>query len=203
MIDSLDRCRASLLADSHILQRLDLPPRGYCVATLHRPSNVDADHDLRRVLAVLTEIAAHVPVVYPVHPRARARVTDLLTVSAGIRLIDPLGYADFLKLIESARLVVTDSGGVQEETTVLGVPCLTARETTERPITITEGTNRLIPPSDPAGMLAAVHEVLAATDATATTDLAYPYTPRRPELWDGRAGERIVAEIADWFADCR
>jgi len=230
MIDSLDRCRAALLADSHILQRLDLPPRGYCVATLHRPSNVDADHDLRRVLAVLTEIAAHVPVVYPVHPRARARVTGLLTASAsaptpadppaGIRLIDPLGYADFLKLIESARLVVTDSGGVQEETTVLGVPCLTARETTERPMTITEGTNRLIPPSDPAGMLAAVREVLAATAPSTTADHAavdpgdpgasvlvsssepaFSYAPRRPELWDGRAGERIVAEIAERFVE--
>jgi UDP-N-acetylglucosamine 2-epimerase (non-hydrolysing) len=215
MIDSLDRVRASAAYGStDVLRRLALDPRGYCVATLHRPSNVDAEEDLRRVLAVLTEVARHVPVVYPVHPRARARVSDLLdpcSQAAGggaagdpppIRLIDPLGYLDFLTLLEHARLVVTDSGGVQEETTVLGVPCLTARETTERPITITQGTNRLIPPSDPDGMLAAVHEVLAATEpaAISSSEPTFSYTPRRPELWDGRAGERIVGEIAVWLA---
>jgi UDP-N-acetylglucosamine 2-epimerase (non-hydrolysing) len=255
MIDSLDRVRASAAyGSSDVLRRLALDPRGYCVATLHRPSNVDAEEDLRRVLAVLAEVARHVPVVYPVHPRARARVSHLLdpcsqaaaggaagdsgrrggggaagdsgrhaasaaspggrAASAGdsgrraasaaprIRLIDPLGYLDFLTLLEHARLVVTDSGGVQEETTVLGVPCLTARETTERPITITQGTNRLIPPSDPDGMLVAVGEVLAATEpaAISSSEPTFGYTPRRPELWDGRAGERIVGEIAEWFA---
>jgi UDP-N-acetylglucosamine 2-epimerase (non-hydrolysing) len=215
MIESLDRVRASAAyGSSDVLRRLALDPRGYCVATLHRPSNVDAEDDLRRVLAVLAELARHVPVVYPVHPRARARVSHLRDPSSqaagsgaagaapSIRLIDPLGHLDFLALLEHARLVVTDSGGVQEETTVLGVPCLTARETTERPITITQGTNRLIPPSDLDGMLAAVREVLAATEPAtiSSSEPTFGYTPRRPELWDGRAGERIVGEIAVWLA---
>jgi len=216
MIDSLDRTRASTAyRSSDVLERLALRPRGYCVATLHRPSNVDSEEDLSRVLAVLAEVGREVPVVYPVHPRARARVTQLLGAQS-LRLIDPLGYLDFLTLLEHARLVVTDSGGVQEETTVLGVPCLTARETTERPVTIIEGTNRLIPPSDPDGMLAAVRETLASTARAGTaspdpvtasahvTDrpraegASFAYTSRRPELWDGRAGERIVAELAGW-----
>ena len=201
MIDSLERC-LELAQGSCILDDLGLTSRGYGLVTLHRPSNVDSEEDLQRILQVLAELGRELTVIYPVHPRARSRVVRLLQAhhadaetgddpGRGIRLIDPLGYIDFLALMRSARLVVTDSGGVQEETTVLGVPCVTVRTTTERPITISEGTNRLVPPSQPAVMLAALRDVL---------EHEAPYVSRRPELWDGRAGERIVAAIAEWCA---
>jgi UDP-N-acetylglucosamine 2-epimerase (non-hydrolysing) len=128
-----------------------------------------------------------------VHPRTRARFGELLLVGSGsaeprLLLTDPLGYLDFLELMDGARLVLTDSGGVQEETTVLGVPCLTLRTSTERPVTIAEGTNRLVDSYDAGAIVGAVEEVLA---------MAMP-AAHRPELWDGHAAERIVTVIAEW-----
>ena len=144
-------------------------------------------------MAALRRIAEQVPLVWPVHPRTLARLGDLQPAGSGsaepgLRLTEPLGYLDFLQLMDGARLLLTDSGGIKEETTVLGVPCLTMRTTTERPVTISEGTNRLVDPCDAAAIVGAVDEVLAAPMPAAA----------HPELWDGRAAERIVAVIAEW-----
>ena len=152
------------------------------VVTLHRPSNVDDPQRLRTIIDALESIAEKRPVVFPAHPRTRARMTAAGISTRAIRLLDPVGYLEMLDLVEHAHLVITDSGGVQEETTALGVPCLTIRPNTERPITITEGTNRLIP--DPAGITAAVLEVRRSSN------------PPRPEGWDGRAGQRVIKELA-------
>ena len=157
----------------------------YAVATLHRPANVDAPDAAAAVVAMLRDVGARLPVVLPLHPRGRATLQAAgLTAVDGVRLIDPLGYIEFMSLVRGARLVVTDSGGVQEETTILGVPCLTVRPNTERPITITHGTNRLLRPNDVAG---AVDEILRSPAATAMG--------ATPPLWDGHAGERIAASL--------
>jgi UDP-N-acetylglucosamine 2-epimerase (non-hydrolysing) len=180
MIDTLlaniDRARAR-----PILSELELTPGGYGLVTLHRPANVDAEAVLRSILAPLGAIAAECPLVYPVHPRARA-LLERLGPPRGVRLIDPVGYLDFVALESAARLVMTDSGGVQEETTVLEVPCMTLRDTTERPITVTEGTNRVVG-RDPDRIVTEARRVLR--DGVAR---------RRPALWDGKAGDR-VAEV--------
>ena len=195
MIDTLDAHLPKAL-ERGILSTLDLTPSGYAVATLHRPSNVDDRDDLARLTRVLCRVAERLPVVFPVHARTKANLerSGLLgALSDGARLIltEPLGYLDFLALLAQARLVLTDSGGVQEETTVLGVPCLTLRTSTERPVTIWDGTNRLVDPYDEEAILAAAADALAKPLEGA----------RRPELWDGRAGDRIVEVIADrWLA---
>lgn len=149
------------------------------VVTLHRPSNVDDPDRLRAIATVLRDVAHTRPVVFPVHPRTRARMRDAGIDVGSVRLMDPVGYHEMLDLIASAYVVVTDSGGLQEETTALGIPCLTVRPNTERPITIVEGTNRLVP--DPHQLAAALAQV------------SKPVAPRRPEGWDGHAGERVVA----------
>lgn len=185
MIDTLlmQRDRA---AGSLVLAQLALQPRRFAVLTLHRPANVDDPVVLERLLTAVERIAQQLPVVFPAHPRTQARLRQFgLHPSHNVRVIEPLGYLDFLKLWSNARLVLTDSGGLQEETTALGVPCLTLRENTERPITITEGTNQLVG-LDPARIIAAATEVIAGGDQRAA---------RVPELWDGRAAERIVAAI--------
>lgn len=174
LLSNVDRARAR-----PILTDLALTRGGYGLMTLHRPSNVDDPATLAGIVGAVGEIAAELPVVFPVHPRTRGNLagTDL---PSGLVLIDPVGYLDFIALEDAARVVLTDSGGIQEETTVLGVPCLTLRETTERPITIAEGTNRLVG-VDPAAIVAAAAEVLAGG-----------VEPRRPALWDGHAGGRIA-----------
>jgi len=192
MIDTLERLLPQARGGEG-LQRLRLSARGYGLVTLHRPSNVDDAAQLEALLGALRRIAERVPLVWPVHPRTRARFDELQEAGSGsadprLLLTEPLGYLDFLQLMDGARLVLTDSGGIQEETTVLGVPCLTLRTTTERPITVTEGTNRLVDPYDAAAIVGAVDEVLAAPMPVAV----------RPELWDGHAAERIVAVIAEW-----
>jgi UDP-N-acetylglucosamine 2-epimerase (non-hydrolysing) len=192
MIDTLERLLPQACGGD-ALERLRLSGRGYCLVTLHRPSNVDDAAQLEALVTALRRIAEQMPLVWPVHPRTRARLDELLNGdggSAGQRLLltEPLGYLDFLQLMDGARLVLTDSGGIQEETTVLGVPCLTLRTTTERPVTVTEGTNRLVDPYDAAAIADAVDDVLGAPMPTGV----------RPELWDGHAAERIVAVIADW-----
>jgi UDP-N-acetylglucosamine 2-epimerase (non-hydrolysing) len=165
------------------LAGLGLQPGQYGLVTLHRPANVDDPAVLGALLPALAEISRSCPLLLPAHPR----VTDRLHgagLPAGVRIIPPAGYLDFIALEASARLVLTDSGGVQEETTVLGVPCLTLRDSTERPITITEGTNRLVG-RDPDLIIKAAREVLAAPQPK----------PSRPALWDGQAGRRIATAL--------
>jgi UDP-N-acetylglucosamine 2-epimerase (non-hydrolysing) len=154
----------------------------FAVLTLHRPSNVDSTEKLAELLSAVDSIAAQVPVVFPVHPRTQQRLAQAgIKTHPQLKLIPPVGYLDFLCLLSKATLVLTDSGGIQEETTALGVPCLTLRENTERPITITEGTNILIG-TDPAKILPAAQNVLAGKGKPG----------RIPPLWDGHAAERIV-----------
>ncbi|MCY0950305.1 non-hydrolyzing UDP-N-acetylglucosamine 2-epimerase [Streptomyces sp. H27-S2] len=179
LLANLDRAR-----ESDVLDRYGLTRGGYGLVTLHRPANVDDPQALRGLLKALGEIAGRCPLLLPVHPRAAERLAEL-GVPGGIRLVPPAGYLDFIALQDSARLVLTDSGGIQEETTALGVPCVTLRENTERPITVSEGTN-----------------VLAGTDperitATANRVLDDPPAPRCPELWDGRASDRIARVLLD------
>lgn len=183
MIDTLLTHRARA-AQSDILSRLELGGgQEYALVTMHRPSNVDDPEKLRALVSALNELARDVTVVFPIHPRTRRNVEAAgLSETAKIRLIDPLGYLDFLNLMDHSRVVITDSGGIQEETTVLGVPCLTVRDNTERPVTIECGTNRLVG-SDPQAMLAAAREVLRKP---------VKRSERMPELWDGKAAERIV-----------
>lgn len=160
-------------------------PEAYVVATLHRPANVDDAVAARALVAGLAEVAAAVPIVIPVHPRSRGSLRRAgLDDVRGVRVVDPLGYVEFLSLVRGARLVLTDSGGLQEETTVLGVPCLTLRPNTERPITISHGTNRLVAPGE-LGIRAA--EVLEGRSV---------FPARRPPLWDGCAGARIADIVA-------
>ncbi|MDQ3915611.1 MAG: UDP-N-acetylglucosamine 2-epimerase (non-hydrolyzing) [Actinomycetota bacterium] len=177
LLSNLGRARAR-----PVVRDLGLDEGGYAVVTLHRPSNVDDPQTLAGIVGALGEIAARLPVVFPVHPRTRTNLADG-GLPDGLRLVDPVGYLDFIALEASARIVLTDSGGIQEETTVLGVPCLTLRRTTERPITISEGTNRVVGAA-PAAIVAAATEVLERG-----------VEPRRPELWDGHAGGRIADVI--------
>lgn len=171
--------------ESDVLQRLGVLG-DYGLVTLHRPALVDEPERLGPVLAALSRIAQHLPLVFPAHPRTRAALAGLgVEGMERIRLVEPEGYLGFLKLQAAARLVLTDSGGVQEETTVLGIPCLTLRDTTERPITLSEGTNRLV------GLQPAMI-VRGAEEALATKPPA-----RRPALWDGHAGQRIVQVLLD------
>ena len=184
MIDTLLRNRAKADA-STILDDLDIEPQRYAALTLHRPANVDRPEVLAEILDAVEQIARDGPVVFPIHPRTRNSLrrfalADRAESIAGLRLIEPAGYLDFLKLISSARVVLTDSGGIQEETTILQVPCLTLRDSTERPITVEMGSNRLVP--------ARSTEIISAyRDAAAN-----PRRGRIPPLWDGKAAERIV-----------
>jgi UDP-N-acetylglucosamine 2-epimerase (non-hydrolysing) len=184
MIDTLLRFRSQALA-SIILTQLGVLPKAYALATLHRPANVDDPAQLRRFLNMLTEIAKRIPVVFPVHPRTRQRIEYANLPTDGLILSPPLGYLDFLRLMADARFVLTDSGGIQEETTVLHVPCLTLRDNTERPVTIEFGTNRLVG-TDADNALRAALEILE--EPTTQT--------RTPELWDGHAAARIVSVLA-------
>jgi UDP-N-acetylglucosamine 2-epimerase (non-hydrolysing) len=180
MIDTLLRFREPASRTS-ILERLRVEEKGYILATLHRPSNVDDPARLAALTGVLRDLARdRMPVVFPVHPRTAARLSDD-GAGANVILTPPLGYLEFVRLMEQARLVLTDSGGIQEETTILQVPCLTLRENTERPITLEQGTNRLAG-VDPDAIRRAALETLDAP----------PPAARVPDLWDGRAGERIV-----------
>jgi UDP-N-acetylglucosamine 2-epimerase (non-hydrolysing) len=156
--------------------------RRFAVLTLHRPSNVDSTAKLKELLRAVDAIAAQVPVVFPVHPRTQQRLAEAgIKHHPELRLISPIGYLDFLCLLSKATLVLTDSGGIQEETTALGVPCLTVRTTTERPITISEGTNLLVG-TEPDKIIAAAQGVLAGRGKAGHI----------PPLWDGHAAERIV-----------
>jgi UDP-N-acetylglucosamine 2-epimerase (non-hydrolysing) len=163
---------------------LGLTAGGYALLTLHRPSNVDDPPTLARLLGALGEVAREVPILFPAHPRTRERMAGI-DIPAGIVVTEPLGYLDFLALQATSAMVLTDSGGIQEETTALGVPCLTLRTTTERPITVSEGTNRLVG-TDPAAIVAAAHAALHGE-----------IEKRCPALWDGNAAPRIARAILD------
>jgi UDP-N-acetylglucosamine 2-epimerase (non-hydrolysing) len=185
MIDTLLACADESIA-TRPWEALGLRHGAYAVATLHRPSNVDDPKPLARLWEALCAVSSRLPVVFPVHPRTRAALHSAgLAAPCNILLCDPQPYRTFLGVMAGSRVVLTDSGGIQEETTVLGVPCLTLREHTERPITVELGTNRVVG-TDPARIVAGVVDVLAA---------AMPARSSLP-LWDGRAAERIV-EILD------
>ena len=191
MIDSLYE---ALSRRTDVLTQLGVRPRGYAVATLHRPANVDTTEALDATLTALEVVSARLPVIFPVHPRTVARVealgfTPRVRAIAGLSPIKPVGYDDFVTLLSDARVVVTDSGGIQEETTVLGVPCLTLRTSTERPITVTEGTNVVVG-MDPASIAREVDAILAGRAKRG----------RIPEGWDGRAGERIAEAALSFLA---
>ena len=157
--------------------------RDAVVVTLHRPSNVDEPGRLAAIAGALREIAAHRPVIFAVHPRTTQRLNAAGISLGNVRMLPPVRYIEMLDLVDGAFAVVTDSGGLQEETTALGIPCFTGRENTERPVTITEGTNRLVPnPEDLPGAVRAAER---------------PAHPKRPEGWDGRAGERVIAALRD------
>ena len=179
MIDSLVASRTRAAA-STVLSRLGLIDGEYAVLTLHRPANVDEPASLRQILSPIAELARRIPVIFPVHPRGRDAIRSAigeLPEAGGIRLVDPLGYLDFLRLVERSRLVLTDSGGLQEETTYLRVPCVTLRDNTERPITLDHGTNRLAGTSA-AGIRSAIAETL---------QVDRDRLPGPPALWDGGA----------------
>ena len=189
MIDTLmkHRHRATALG---MPERYELSPGRFALATLHRPSNVDAAEPLGVVVDALARIAKSVPVVFPVHPRTALNLErfNLKSRLGAVRVVPPVGYLEFIGLASQAAVVLTDSGGVQEETTVLGVPCLTLRRSTERPVTVEQGTNRLV--SLETSAIAEAAELAAADHSNGK--------PRRlPELWDGNAAQRVVAVVMD------
>ncbi|MDP6777868.1 MAG: UDP-N-acetylglucosamine 2-epimerase (non-hydrolyzing) [Candidatus Latescibacteria bacterium] len=191
MIDTLMRFR-DRASESDILARVGVPERGYVLVTMHRPANVDDPVRLRGLVEALVEVSRRLPLVFPVHPRTRNRLEDSglidrLSSEPGVHLEEPVGYVEMLRLQASARLAMVDSGGIQEETTVLGVPCLTMRQNTERPVTITEGTNRLVGCDGERVR----REALAVLE-----DDADASSRPVPDLWDGRAAERLVQVLS-------
>ena len=205
MIDSLVGA-IDLARKSALCAELDLAPRGYAVLTLHRPSNVDDPAQLKRTLDAILQIAERIPVIFPCHPRTAARIANagihaLKTwehgpiVENGVWRMPPASYLDFLGLIDKAALVLTDSGGIQEETTYLHVPCLTYRDNTERPVTVTMGTNRLVG-SDPERLL---REAFAVLDGQTPGTNGFGASP--PPLWDGEAARRIVDVLQQYWRD--
>jgi len=175
---------------ARIRDRVAVEDKRYAVLTLHRPSNVDRPDTFGDILRAVRVVATQMPVVFPVHPRTRSRLQEFGLESQldGVLLTEPLGYIDFLSLTSHARLVLTDSGGLQEESTVLGIPCLTLRENTERPVTVTHGTNRVVG-TRTADILAGFEQAMRS-----------PSDGRVPELWDGHAAERIAAVITAFLS---
>jgi UDP-N-acetylglucosamine 2-epimerase (non-hydrolysing) len=199
MIDSLTRHVARATPPGETLARAGLPGTlvtsapGFAVVTLHRPSNVDDAQSLGEALAILESVARRMPVIWPAHPRTLASIEKFgfkaRASTSRIALLPPQGYLEMLGLMANAKVVLTDSGGVQEETTALAIPCLTMRENTERPITVEQGTNTVVG-RDRVRIDAAIEEILAGGGKRG----------RRPELWDGRAAPRIARHLAGWLA---
>ncbi len=192
MIDTLNkhRARAQQLGTP---KRLSLEPGHYALLTLHRPSNVDAPKVFSAILDALEAIQNDIPILFPAHPRTIKRIAEFkfeerLKGASNLRILEPLGYLEFLDLMMHAQLMLTDSGGIQEETTILGVPCLTIRQNTERPVTITEGTNTLVG-ADPQRIITEARRIISGQGKTGHI----------PELWDGRAAERIVQILRKKF----
>jgi len=186
MIDSFEMMRAEIAADSTV-SSLELTAGKFGVVTLHRPSNVDSRETLTALVDALVDVSQNLPLLFAVHPRTRKKLAEFglesrLTSSGRIRSVDPLGYVQFMNLVSNSAAVITDSGGVQEETTYLGIPCFTLRENTERPITVTAGTNRLVTPQN------LTSEVAGALNSKTRTS-------RPPEKWDGKAAERAVQAL--------
>jgi UDP-N-acetylglucosamine 2-epimerase (non-hydrolysing) len=198
MIDALLQHRARARLPGITLQNAGLDPSlvegadGFAAVTLHRPSNVDAPDSLCESIALLVDVAERIPIVWPMHPRTRANIArfglEPMLEHARIAVLEPQGYLEMLGLLANARVVLTDSGGIQEETTALAVPCLTMRANTERPITVAEGTNTLVA-RDRVRAKACLDEILASGGKRG----------RVPELWDGRAAERIASHLRDWL----
>ncbi|MEO0734475.1 MAG: UDP-N-acetylglucosamine 2-epimerase (non-hydrolyzing) [Bacteroidota bacterium] len=185
MIDSLVHFREQA-SKGTILEDLGLPPKGYLLTTMHRPHNVDNADGLRDITDILRRSAAHLPVVFPMHPRTRNNLTrhglyETVAEIENLHILEPQGYLQFLQLMDNARLIVTDSGGIQEETTFLQVPCLTFRDTTERPITVELGTNILMADLNPDSVMVEVENILSGRAKSGVV----------PPLWDGHAAERI------------
>jgi UDP-N-acetylglucosamine 2-epimerase (non-hydrolysing) len=192
MIDSLLK-QLALAETSTVRERLGVAGLDYAVVTLHRPSNVDDPAVLRGILSALARLSRRLPLVFPIHPRTRKNIESFGLNhadewSSDFRLVEPLGYLDFLRLYSGARIVLTDSGGIQEETTALGIPCLTLRENTERPVTVELGTNRVVG-TNPERI---VSEALAALNSARSEE-----PPRVPPLWDGRTAERILDALLE------
>lgn len=189
MIDSLLR-NLKIAESSKVRENLGLDNQEYAVMTLHRPSNVDDKETFSGLLEALLEISAKLPIIFPAHPRTRGKIEEFgfaeKVGKSNIKLIEPLGYLDFMRLYSGAKLVLTDSGGLQEETTALGIPCLTLRENTERPITIEMGTNILVG-TNPEKIKQTAFEVLA--------DESFTKNAKIPPLWDGKTAERICNEL--------
>jgi UDP-N-acetylglucosamine 2-epimerase (non-hydrolysing) len=183
------------IRERQVAREMGLAPGGYAVVTLHRPSNVDDGDTLESWVSVLSRIGSRLPLVFPAHPRTAARLSesglDRRLAESGVRVTGPLPYVEFLSLVADSRLVLTDSGGIQEETTVLGIPCLTLRDSTERPVTVEIGTNVLVG-SNPEAAVGATERALSGA----------PASHGIPPLWDGRAAERIARVLADaqWTA---
>ena len=191
MIDTLIKHRERA-ASLNLASRLGIEGDAYALMTLHRPSNVDDRVILEGILTAVQDISSSLPVIFPIHPRTSQRIREFeldAMVHGKVRLMEPLGYLEFLNLMARARLVLTDSGGLQEETTILGIPCLTIRENTERPVTISEGSNELVG-TDPDRIRAGAEQILSGKWKT----------PRVPEYWDGKAAERIVAILTANFS---
>jgi UDP-N-acetylglucosamine 2-epimerase (non-hydrolysing) len=167
----------------------------YIVMTMHRPANVDTEKGLQSILELIELSGKDTKIIFPIHPRTRAHMekfglADRLDQAKNLIMTEPLGYLEFIQLMSNATAILTDSGGIQEETTYLGVPCLTFRDSTERPITVTLGTNQLLSDLDPKKTYAALQEILAGKVKKGSI----------PPLWDGKAAERIAAKLAEIFA---